>query len=408
MGRRSAGSSTAVATALAILAVLVPATAAAADGRVALGDGVYMERAPAGAPAPEAPAATPRIIGGHPVTIQDYPWQVGLLLSPAIQPGNGFDRQICGGTLVAPTLVVTAAHCVADGNGNFQPAANFTIVSGRTTLSTNAGRESGLAGYVYFVDAQGRQLYNPRTFAWDVVLLRLAQPALGSPIKIAGPGEEGAWSEGRAALVSGWGATKDRGRGYADTLQATEITIAPEWFCAPIRLEPTSLCAGSGTGDRDICDGDSGGPLVVRIAGGTPRLVGDTSFGRADHCGTYTASGFGRLAADPIRATLQQAAQVLTGDAIVGSGGTAPATMTAGQARDNAFIYAGEDCARWRPCRTYWAKSCRPAGAGYKCGIQETGKKRRGRIFCRRKVLIKATSGGISRRGIGKWRCRSI
>ena len=58
--------------------------------------------------------AHPSIVGGDQTTIQKWPWQVGLTLSPELYFGNAFDRQFCGGSLVAPTIVITAAHCLFD------------------------------------------------------------------------------------------------------------------------------------------------------------------------------------------------------------------------------------------------------------------------------------------------------
>ena len=64
----------------------------------------------------QSAATSARIIGGSAVTIEQYPWQVAIAIAPAAAPpGSGArDRMHCGGTLVAPTIVVTAAHCVYD------------------------------------------------------------------------------------------------------------------------------------------------------------------------------------------------------------------------------------------------------------------------------------------------------
>src|SRR5688500_14161438 len=59
-------------------------------------------------------SASPRIVGGQTTTIAEYPWQVALVISPAESGGNGFQRQFCGGALVTPRIVLTAAHCVFD------------------------------------------------------------------------------------------------------------------------------------------------------------------------------------------------------------------------------------------------------------------------------------------------------
>jgi secreted trypsin-like serine protease len=108
----------------------------------------------------ESTEPSAQIIGGSRVTIEQYPWQVAIARAPAVAPpGDGpLERHICGGTLVAPTIVITAAHCVRDG-GKFSPASRFSVISGRTELSSNQGVETGISGYRYFVDNANEPLF---------------------------------------------------------------------------------------------------------------------------------------------------------------------------------------------------------------------------------------------------------
>jgi hypothetical protein len=354
-----------------------------------------------------AGATEPRIIGGGPIPIAAAPWQVAIVTPSSQAPGSAFDRQFCGGSLLTSTLVLTAAHCVADeGGGMTRSASDFAVVAGRTNLSSNEGAEVPVSDYTYFVGGGGAQLYDPRTQAWDAVLLKLAAPAPGVPIKIAGADEAPAWGTGRAATISGWGSTQDRGAGYPDPLQAATVVIQPDSACRAIGpLDPTTLCAGRALGDSDTCDGDSGGPLTVTLASGESRLVGDTSYG-PKHCGTYDPSAYGRLAADPMRSAIRDAAFAMTGRDVVGSGGSAPSTLSPLEARENAWIYAGSECGRWRSCRSYNAKPCVPSGTAWRCQVFETGKQRRRRISCRRSLTITASPAGIDRAADRKWRCR--
>jgi secreted trypsin-like serine protease len=336
-----------------------------------------------------------------PVSIDEVPWQV------AIAKGNS---KICGGTLVTPQLVVTAAHCVANRKGQIRARpSKFSVISGRTKLSSNAGEVTQVSDYTFFVDAQDRQLYNPNNNAWDVLLMQLPEPAIGTAIAIAGPTEAQAWTAGRNAVVSGWGSLDEPSGPYPDELHAVDIVVAPNVWCSRYFsfFHNTSLCGGARLGDRDACNGDSGGPLVVFLAGGDVRLAGITSYG-SDHCGDINAPGvYTRVAGDPIRSAVQNAALQITGVDVVGSGGAAPTSMTANQARENAWMYVDHDCSKWRPCQSFKAFPCsESSGGGWSCKVTELGVKGGDEIRCQRFLIVSAKSGSILRKPLGKWRCR--
>lgn len=396
---------------LLALALASPGVVPAAAGDRRAAPAVHLAEGPGGS-GPIAGLRAPerrRIIGGGPIPVGEAPWQVAVDIAPGWADGNAHRRQICGGSLVAPALVITAAHCVADERGRFRsPAERFSVVSGRTVLSSGSGVETGVSEYYYFVDGSDRPVYNPRSSAWDVVLLELSGPAAGTPIKLAGPSEVDAWEVGRAAQVSGWGSTKGPKGPYPDGLRAASVVVLPDSQCSDYfgRLARTSFCAGTALGTEGTCFGDSGGPIAVPVSGGEMRLVGDTSYGTAGRCGTYIPSAYGKLAAEPMRSSLQAAALEIAGTDIVGSGGVPPASMTPAQARENAWIYVIDDCRRWRPCRAVTARPCRRAGGGYRCKVIEYARKRRSRIRCGRRVSVSASSTAVVRRGIGKWRCR--
>jgi trypsin len=295
----------------------------------------------------------PRIVGGESTTIEDWPWQVAVACEPDSSPqclGDGFDRQFCGGSLVAPAIVITAAHCVYDDDEEvmaFEPASDFETFVGRTTLSSSQGEVIDVQEIHYFVDdgmggpllqAQSTdpgtnpELFNPVTLEWDVAIMQLESEASQLPIKIAGPDETDLWAPGRPAYISGWGSVDDGS--FPDDLRAAEIETISDTDCeeayppppppppdpaGPFFSVATMHCAGFLEGGVDTCGGDSGGPLVVPIDGGGFRLVGDTSWGLG--CAFPEFPGvYGRIADDPMRTALQTGIQALSAIDVVGSG----------------------------------------------------------------------------------------
>ena len=301
-----------------------------------------------------APAAAqeiePRVVGGTATTIERWPWQVAIAFPP--DGRNGYQRQFCGGSLVAPTIVITAAHCVYDFidptgvtciqplAGFNNPASDFSVITGRTRLSSSAGAEIPVAEIYYFESGprhqaqssgDGEGLFDCNTFEWDVVFLQLASaaPPPAQTILIAGADERDTWAPGRPAVVTGWGATSEGGSG-SDILRFADVSIIDDATCGRDDVygdqffPQVMVCAGVfPQGGSDTCQGDSGGPLVVPLASGAYRLVGDTSFGEG--CAQPNKPGvYGRLADDPIRSALRQGILAVAGVDVVGSSAAPP------------------------------------------------------------------------------------
>lgn len=211
-----------------------------------------------------------RIVGGHPVKITDVPWQVALIHAAAPEPVR---LQFCGGTLIAPDVVLTAAHCV-DNALIEKDASRLNIVSGTALYPAGGDRVAVTALSIH-------PSWNPTTVDYDFAVLKLARAVTaGTPVPIQATEP----AVGTTALVSGWGATFEGGRG-TDNLLAADMPIVERGVCNQSyagAITDYMICAGARDGGYDACQGDSGGPLIVGIPGAAS-LAGVVSWGEG--CG---------------------------------------------------------------------------------------------------------------------------
>jgi len=214
--------------------------------------------------------AEPRIVGGVVVDNADEtPWMVALTTSAGYQ--------FCGGALVGPDLVATAAHCVYG-----RTPSSVTVVGGRLDLRTDGGATSVVAKYQI---AEG---YSTPSRGKDIALLTLTRPMPYRVLPVAATAE--VYAAGNAGVVYGWGRQAESDTNKSPLLHKASIPIMADDRCAGAyaRYDAVAMfCAGYPEGGIDSCIDDSGGPFVV---GG--RLAGIVSWGigcaRPDLPGVYT------------------------------------------------------------------------------------------------------------------------
>ena len=225
----------------------------------------------------------PTIVGGEEVNPRfKYTWMVALINSTAPPTGDVWADQFCGGTLIEPDLVVTAAHCVDD-----KSAGEVDVLLGAHDL-TDGTENCNMGGECLRQRIKVSQLtihekWDDTTIDNDIALLKLAKPVAGlsAAALISLPALK---DPGTTATAIGWGDTAGgaEDQDYPTTLQQVNLSLVSQSVCVDahsyMTITDNMLCGwNSGKG---VCFGDSGGPLVVQNASQNNRweLIGISSF----------------------------------------------------------------------------------------------------------------------------------
>ncbi|QNE74906.1 trypsin-like serine protease [Streptomyces finlayi] len=241
--------------------------------------------APSKLNATDDPGPAPMVIGGTETSLTTAPWMAQLWYD------DGTGGFFCGGVVIAPTKIATAAHCVK----GFDWAANGTVVTGAVSTETTG---TGEASWPY--RQWNHPLYNDNDGAADndIAVLTLSDPVAAKPLPVMAKTDTALYAAGTQAKVYGWGRTSSTDNGISTTLRSATLPIVSDsactssygsWFKAG-----HMVCAGK-TGATDsattgACNGDSGGPLVV---GG--KLVGIVSWGIENCVGAGMYSVFAKV-----------------------------------------------------------------------------------------------------------------
>ncbi|XP_061400127.1 chymotrypsin-C-like [Musca vetustissima] len=217
------------------------------------------------------PESQERVVGGYAVDSEQYiNYQISLQYNK-----DGDYRHFCGGSIIAPNRILTAAHCVQGQNPQ-----KLSILAGINDLRSKDGSRSQVTA----IDVHKN--YVPLKSS-DIAILNIDPPLQldGKRIdKINFSNSEKVGAK-QPVRLSGWGSVHHFGNGvlarYPKRLQLLNYVTITNEDCKQIMqdLSDTEICARERFG-KGACNGDSGGPLVMQ-KDDTLTQVGIVSYGTA-------------------------------------------------------------------------------------------------------------------------------
>ncbi|KAF5285529.1 hypothetical protein FQA39_LY16594 [Lamprigera yunnana] len=187
-----------------------------------------------------------RIVGGHFAEEGQFPYQVSLQDGP---------DHFCGGSIIAPNTILTAAHCT------------FGRTPEQIVVAVGSTKIVGDDAVYYEVETIiNHEHWNPDTIANDISLLKLKVPiVLGDDAAIVEL-ETNEIEDGTLGIVSGWGLTSPNGE-HSNELKYLDSAVMNYENCRKKLhenefVEEYNIC-GVNPKDSSTCQRDSGGPFVV-------------------------------------------------------------------------------------------------------------------------------------------------
>nr|XP_023689189.1 transmembrane protease serine 3-like [Paramormyrops kingsleyae] len=211
-----------------------------------------------------------RIVGGTQAELGQWPWQVSL---------HYLGSHMCGGSLIAPNFVVSAAHCFKWKTPDSSNPSNWEVYGGM--ISQDQLPSPYLVSGIFI-----NENYNSNNNDYDITLLKLTQQVTFSntfaPVCL--PAFNQWFAPGTTCYTSGYGVTSQGSATVSTNLMMVNVGIISTSVCNSGSvygglITNNMICAGVLSGGKDSCQGDSGGPLVCQGSNQLWYLAGVTSWG---------------------------------------------------------------------------------------------------------------------------------
>jgi len=227
-----------------------------------------------------------RIIGGRKTEMHEYPWQVAIFYADPSLENQLQHRLHCGGSVIADQWILTAAHCLYDGDDAIIDDRLLTVVLGVHDLSKLNLEESVLSTTdedKHLIMKISNSVEHGVNIVddFDFALLKLESPidwtSYPNIRPICLPDSVDTSSDGKKAIVTGWGnmaiSVADTVK-FPDQLREVTVKVISNRKCQRLYkkgdasfdknlITDDMICAGVATGGKDICQGDIGGPLIT-------------------------------------------------------------------------------------------------------------------------------------------------
>lgn len=251
-----------------------------------------------------APRPLTRVVNGNDAEKGAYPWVVAL---DTVTQGKGKKAGpwSCGGMLIHPSYVMSAAHCFwkPKAQGPFGKAylgSHSACFDEDGDITTNDRQGCDATEIRMLTEMHIHPQYKYSTDKNDIVILKLDTPVdTIDPVPYATEpfSDTDDFGGNSAGLVLGWGVVNEKKDTMAAKLQQGQVELVNTKSCGndfkykAWEITSTNICSTSST-NTDACSGDSGGPLFHPATG---KVVGITSWGQVcgaeKHPGVYTEVG---------------------------------------------------------------------------------------------------------------------